>query len=170
MQDRLIVHLWQTKVIVRTRELISENWTKDEQLRILFESWGPGGEIQRDNQNKNPCIFVLFESCPYMSSRFACVPPPISGEHTSLCINALFAEKEFIVKNLILIKCGRFGLPLFCFGNFWQWMFQNICASGMHQDKVFYTFYFVKSDPGMLVTWGESLSGELPRQVSRTYF
>ena len=39
-------------------------------------------------------VFVLFESCPYMSSRFACVPPPISGEHTSLCINALFAEKD----------------------------------------------------------------------------
>ena len=126
MQDRLIVHLWQTKVIVRTRELISENWTKDEQLRILFESWGPGGEIQRDNQNKNPCIFVLFESCPYMSS----LQVWLCTTTTSLCINALFAEKggfESPNSNLILIKCGRFGLPLFCFGNFGRAEFDNEC-------------------------------------------
>ena len=111
--------------------LISENWTKDEQLRILFESWGPGGEIQRDNQNKNPCIFVLFESCPYRSSLQVCLcTTTISGEHTSLCINASFAEKggfESPNSNLILIKCGRFGLPLFCFGNFGRAEFDNEC-------------------------------------------
>ena len=122
-------------------------------------------------------VFVLFESCPYMSSRFACVPPPISGEHTSLCINALFAEKDgFEYPNCqksYINKMWTFWFAFVLFWQFWtswvwQWMFQNICASGMHQDKVFYTFYLVKSDPGMLVTWGESLSGELPRQVSRT--